>query len=246
LGRDIYIAYYCANSLNLRWGTDMNDRPWRDSQGHTLADFVRPSVAVDTAALSLDPDLGLVVLEVHRPDGPGWALPGTFLHERETLAHAVDRSLREKANVRGLQPRQLHVFDDPDRDERGWVLSVAHVEVVRLDRLASRFVETTRLMPAAAPGRLSFDHRIIIERAVEDLRLRYRGEPDPDRLLGDEFTLRELRLAHEAIAGEELKRDAFRRTMKLHLDETGMAITAGRGRPAELFRRGRKAQSRRR
>jgi 8-oxo-dGTP diphosphatase len=215
----------------------MDDRLWRDSQGHALADFVRPSVAVDTAVLSLDPNLGLVVLEVHRPDAPRWALPGTFLHERETLAHAVDRSLREKASVRGLQPRQLHVFDDPDRDERGWVLSVAHVEIVRLDLLASRFADTTRLMPAAAPGRLSFDHRVIVERAVDYLRVRYRGEPDPDRLLGDEFTLRELRLAHEAIAGEQLKRDAFRRTMQRHLDETGMATIAGRGRPAELFRR---------
>ena len=39
--------------------------------------------------------------------------PGTFLHEGETLADAVDRSLRDKANVRGLHPRQLHVFDDP-------------------------------------------------------------------------------------------------------------------------------------
>src|SRR5690348_2934954 len=111
------------------------DRPWRDSQGQTLADYVRPSVAVDTAVLSLDDDAGLVVLEVRRTTGRGWALPGTFLHEGETLADAVGRSLRQKANVRGLHPRQLHVFDDPRRDARGWVLSVAHVEVVPLDRL---------------------------------------------------------------------------------------------------------------
>ncbi len=111
------------------------------------------------------------------------------------------------------------------------------MEVVRLDRLASRFAETTRLIPTAAHGRLSFDHRIIIERAVEDLRVRYRGEPDPDRLLGDEFTLRELRLAHEAVAGVVLQRDAFRRTMDPQLVATGTTITAGRGRPAEAFRR---------
>src|SRR6478672_11103213 len=31
---------------------------------------------------------------------------GTFLRQGETLAGAVDRSLRDKANVRGLHPRQ--------------------------------------------------------------------------------------------------------------------------------------------
>ncbi len=224
----------------------MNDRPWRDSRGRTLADFVRPSVAVDTAVLSLDHDVGLVVLEVRRATGPGWALPGTFLHEGETLADAVDRSLREKANVRGLHPRQLHVFDDPHRDERGWVLSVAHVEVVPLDQLASRFAETTRLMPAWAPGRLPYDHASIIARAVDHLRARYRAEPDPDRLLGHEFTLRQLRLAHEAVAGKELQRDAFRRTMEPRLVPTGKTVTVARGRPAELFRREKRATSPRR
>lgn len=215
----------------------MTDRPWRDTHGRTLADYLRPSVAVDTAVLSLDPDVGLVVLEVRRATGRGWALPGTFLHEGETLAEAVDRSLWKKANVRGLHPRQLHVFDDPHRDERGWVLSVAHVDVVRLDRLASRDAETTRLMPASAPGRLTYDHASIVARAVDHIRTRYLAEPDPDRLLGDEFTLRELRLAHEAVAGVALQRDVFRRNMEPRLIPTGTTITRGRGRPAELFRR---------
>jgi len=224
----------------------MSDRAWRDSHGRTLADFVRPSVAVDTAVLSLDHNVGLMVLQVRRPTGRGWALPGTFLHEGEKLADAVDRSLRDKANICGLQPRQLHVFDDPHRDERGWVLSVAHVDVVRLERLADRFAETTRLMPASAPGRLTYDHASIIDRAVDHLRSRYHSEPDPDRLLADEFTLRQLRLAHEAVAGVPLQRDAFRRAMEPQLVATGTTVTEGRGRPAELFRRKKTATSPRR
>jgi ADP-ribose pyrophosphatase YjhB (NUDIX family) len=223
--------------VDLHRVADMNNRPWRDNHGHTLADYERPSLAVDTAVLSLDHVVGLVVLEVRRPTGPGWALPGTFLHEGETLADAVDRSLHEKANVRGLHPRQLHVFDDPHRDERGWVLSVAHVEVVPIDRLASRFTETTRLMPVRASGRLPYDHASIIARAVDYLRSRYQKEPDPDRLLGDEFTLRQLRLAHQAVAGAEVQRDTFRRTMQPHLVPTGKTVTRLRGRPAALFRR---------
>ncbi len=226
----------------------MSERRYRDSSGRTLEDYPRPSVAVDTAVLTVDDCLGLVVLEVRRPQHEtGWALPGTFLHEGERLADAVDRSLRTKANVRGLRPRQLRVFDDPARDDRGWVLSVAHVQVVRQEQLADRFAETTRLLPIDSPGRLPYDHADIIELAVDDVRVRYREKPDPDGLLGDEFTLRELRIAHEAIAGNALQRDTFRRAMEPHLVATGATTTGGRGRPAELFRRlGAEAPRRRR
>src|SRR5689334_8515917 len=115
--------------------SNMSERKYREASGKSLTDYSRPSVAVDSAVLTVDPHLGLVVLEVRRPRGAGWALPGTFLHEGEVLAEAVDRSLQDKANVRGLHPRQLHVFDALDRDDRGWVLSVAHVDVVRSQQL---------------------------------------------------------------------------------------------------------------
>ena len=139
--------------------------------------------------------------------------------------------------MRGLHPRQLHVFDDPDRDDRGWVLSVAHVDVVRVDQLASRFPTTTRLVPVDSPGRLPYDHADIIARAVEHLRSRYASTPDPDHLLGDAFTMRDLQLAHEQIAGRELQRDWFRRTMEPQLVATGITTSGTRGRPAELFHR---------
>jgi hypothetical protein len=74
----------------------MSENKYRDTSGRNLTDYPRPSVAVDTAVLALDPEQGLVVLEVRRPTGMGWALPGTFIHEGETLAEAVDRSLRAK------------------------------------------------------------------------------------------------------------------------------------------------------
>src|SRR5690349_5482290 len=210
---------------------------YRDSSGRTLTDYPRPSVAVDTAVLTLDEHRGLVVLQVRRENRRGWGLPGTFLHEGERLADAVDRSLRDKANVSGLHPRQLHVFDDPDRDDRGWVLSVAHVDVVQPDRLESRFADDTRLMPVDAPGRLPYDHVSIIARAVEHLQSRYAQWPDPDHLLGEEFTIRDLWLVHQRVAGRELQRDSFRRAMEPQLVATGALTRGGRGRPAELFRR---------
>lgn len=215
----------------------MDNKNHRDTSGRTLGDYPRPSVAVDAAVLTVDPEMGLSVLQVRRTAGRGWALPGTFLHAGETLADAVNRALMNKANVTGLYPRQLHVFDDPNRDDRGWVLSVAHVAVVPPDRLTTRFSATTRLVPVQVPGRLIYDHADIIALAVEDVRARYEATPDPDHLLDDEFTLRDLRLVHEGVVGSALQRDTFRRAMESQLIATGATTAGGRGRPAELFRR---------
>jgi 8-oxo-dGTP diphosphatase len=209
---------------------------YRDSSGRTLADYPRPSVAVDTALLTVLSGEGrLSVLLVRRPDESGWALPGTFLHEGERLIDAVRRSLLDKAGVRGMSPAQLQVFDDPARDSRGWVLSVAHVDVIRADRLAPRLADRTRLVPADRPGRLPYGHEKIIERAAAEVRMRYASIPDPDRLLAAPFTMLELRRLHEAVAGRAVQRDNFRRQMEPQLVGTGQMTSGTRGRPAELF-----------
>jgi len=117
----------------------------------------------------------------------GWRLPGTFVHERETLADAVLRFLRDKAQIEGLRPRQLHVFDAPDRDDRGWVISEAHLVVV-----PEASAPLTQLRPVSEVHGLVLDHDDIIDLAVRTLRAAYRTAPDPERLLGAEFTLLEL------------------------------------------------------
>lgn len=215
---------------------------YRDAAGRTLEDYPRPSVAVDTAVLTLDEGRLCVLLVQSPAEGPdaAWRLPGTFLHPGETLADAVVRSLRDKAGVEGLHPRQLHVFDDPHRDDRGWVLSVAHLDVVQAGRVPA--CPGNRLVPVADVPDLPFDHRAIVGFAVEELRSRYRSAPDPHGLLRPDepdgcFTLRELRLVHEAVAGERLLPDSFRRAMRGALEEAGRLSRGRRGKPAELYRR---------
>ena len=172
----------------------------------------------------------------------GWALPGTFLHLGETLADAVLRSLRDKAGISGRTPRQLHVFDDPQRDPRGWVLSVAHVDVVPDWKLAKALQsDVVRLVPlddlTAGNPKLPFDHPIIFAKGLEYVRVAYAEHPDPGELMREPFTLRELRLVHEVVAGEPLQRDTFRRLMEPQLKETGDMSDGGRGRPSRLFTR---------
>lgn len=195
-----------------------------------LDSFPRPSVAVDTAVLTVSDAGELCVLLL--PGSP-MRLPGTFLHEGETLSDAVLRSLREKAGVRGLAPRQLHVFDALDRDDRGRVLSVAFVDVVRASSLPAEALT----VPVRSLPPLAFDHDQIVAYAADAVRASYRERPDPSGLLDGPFTLRRLRDVHEAVLGVELLPDTFRRTMLPGLVATGEYSSAGRGRPAELYRR---------
>lgn len=238
-------------------------KPYRDGSGASLADYPRPSVAVDTAVLSLAPRTApvrgapphrLSVLLVRRPvdaTGPQWALPGTFLHEGERLSDAVTRSLSQKAGVTGGHPSQLAVFDDPDRDERGWVLSVAHLAVIpyaALSRVLLAEPGRVRLAPVSRLELLPYDHKAIVAAAVRELRRRYANRPDPERFLGSRFTIRELRNVHEAIAGTTLQheakagtlqKDTFRRAMEPYLRGTGTLSSGTVGRPSQRFGRAR-------
>ncbi|MEO6629481.1 MAG: NUDIX domain-containing protein [Aquihabitans sp.] len=245
--------------------------------GDSSVDQANPRDRASTArGVQADADLALVVLLLRRAASPSqgdWGLPGSFVRERERLDDAVLRTLSEKCGIEGLEPRQLHVFDDPKRDDRGWVISVAHTDVVLVDALldARSTRDDLALAPVLAgphtddappaamlaepPGvseaepvvldlpdgqrTLPFDHAEIVALAVGDLRDRYRTAPDPAGLAGESFTLLELRRVHEAVLGEPLQKDTFRRQMLGAITEVeGDGPRVGTvGRPARLYRR---------
>lgn len=224
----------------------------------------RPSLAIDVAVLTVVPEgpdgaPALAVLLLRRDAAPkagAWGLPGSFVRERERLAGAVLRTLADKCGISGLAPRQLHVFDDPGRDDRGWVVSVAHVDVVPVERIEPALAARDDLAlapiaprgtngagatsPVDVPGRqtsLPFDHDEIVALAVDDLRERYRAAPDPGGLVREPFTFLALRRTHDAVIGEPQQKDTFRRQMLPLLVEDGEIARGGVGRPARLYRR---------
>jgi hypothetical protein len=137
-------------------------------------------------------------------------------------------------------PRQLQVFDEPGRDDRGWVLSVAHVDVVPLAALEGALKsDGVRLASVTAEtdlvAGLPYGHAEIVAKAVEWLRAAYREAPDPGELLDGPFTLKDLRDLHEAVAGTPLMRDTFRRFMEPQLQGTGLMSDGTRGRPSRLW-----------
>jgi 8-oxo-dGTP diphosphatase len=205
---------------------------WRDPSGRTLADYPHPSIAVDVALLTVREDR-LCVLLHGKHDGL-WYLPGRFVRIDETLREAALLALREKVGVTGQEPEQLHVFDALDRDSRGRVITVAHVDLVPAKLLGTA---TGAPVPVDELPQLAFDHREIVHKAVERVQAEYRERPDQRRLLGERFTLFELQRVHEAVLGERLQKDTFRRRMLPGLQETDTVQRGSVGKPARLFRR---------
>jgi ADP-ribose pyrophosphatase YjhB (NUDIX family) len=225
---------------------------WRDASGRTLADYPRPSLAVDVVLLTVrtddEGDRQLCVLLHQREEGPDdgqWSLPGSFVREGERLVGAVQRTVADKLSLRTRAPRQLAVFDDPDRDSRGHVVSVAHVDLLPEEELlgqdGSRWtlapVDGTRLRLPGRQRRLPFDHDLVVGAALDWARSRYERRPDPSRLLHEPFTLRELRRLHEAVLGRELFKDTFRRRMEPQLVLTDQKSSGVRGPRAAMYRR---------
>lgn len=206
---------------------------WRDSSGRHLSDYDHPSVAVDVAVLTYS-DEQLRVVVVKRPDG-ALVLPGAFLHSRERLADAAARAL-SKADLSRVDFRQLAVFDDPDRDDRGWVLSVGHLAVMPVGELPAK-ARLVDIVDGVVTEPLLFDHALILERAVQILREQYGAAVDPNGLCGRQFTVLELRRLYEALFGHPLPKDSFRRYVLPHLEDTGAVNSEVVGRPAAVFRR---------
>jgi 8-oxo-dGTP diphosphatase len=79
--------------------------------------------------------------------------------------------------------------------------------------------ESPRQLRVVVPGRqqrLPYDHNAIVTEAVRWARAAYVDRPDPSGLLGESFTLYELRKLHEAVLGERETpgKDTFRRRME--------------------------------
>jgi ADP-ribose pyrophosphatase YjhB (NUDIX family) len=224
-----------------------------------LETFPRPSLAVDPAILSVE-DGRLITLLWRRENPPGegeWALPGVFVNESESLEAAVARGLATKAGITDrVSTHQMLTWNNPGRDPRGWVVTVAYLVPLHAARAASangsteRFVVEVPRRPAAdmavrllGPNgelvRPAFDHDQILGHVVWRLRDQIWRSDIALELLPKKFTLRELQQVFEAVLGRPLNKDSFRRRVTQTMDlvrPTGELEEGVDHRPAELYR----------
>jgi 8-oxo-dGTP diphosphatase len=202
--------------------------------------YPRPSLTVDCVVFGIGGG-ELQVLLVERGDEPfvgRWALPGGFVHvsdegtKGERSADAARRELTEEAGIGVAHMEQLATFDEPNRDPRGRVVSIAYMALVRSSDHALRAgsdAANASWWPAEHLPRLAFDHKEIVKYALARLRAKVRYAPIGFALLSPDFALSELQALYETVLG----RAVDKRTSASVSSRWGSWRTRGRRRPAE-------------
>jgi 8-oxo-dGTP diphosphatase len=168
-----------------------------------------------------------------------WALPGGFVGRRESSRDTVVRKLQEKTGMPPIYVEQLQTYDEPYRDVRGWVPSVAYLALVPATLLPEQTDTDAAWHSVRSLPRLPFDHGTMVADGLERLRGKLWYSNVAVGLLPPRFAMREALNVYAAISDRSFPRlDNFARDL-LHtglVRGTGARGEAPRGGPRpELF-----------
>jgi len=110
------------------------------------------------------------VVLVRRKNPPlGWALPGGFVDEGESLEAAAVREALEETCLHVELTRQFHTYSDPTRDPRSHTISTVYLAVASGEPHGADDAEEARVFPYdELPSKLVFDHAAILEDVIHE------------------------------------------------------------------------------
>lgn len=196
-------------------------------------DFI-PHLSIDSVIFGFHQDqLKVLLLRVH--DSGVWSLSGGFVRMDEGIDPAALRILRERTGLENVYLEQYHTFGHEDRSKKNTlaeILDFGHTEEFRNSWLNKRFVsigyyalvDFSKVNPTPDPFSdkaewfdlkdlppMIFDHREMIDKALESLRANLDTKLVGFNLLPETFTMPELQSLYETILGYPLRRNNFQR-----------------------------------
>ncbi|MEO6722406.1 MAG: NUDIX domain-containing protein [Ferruginibacter sp.] len=203
-------------------------------------------VAVDAVVFGYSKNEGVSVLLIKRKYPPyknSWAIPGGFILEEESLEAAVKRELSEETGIKVNYLEQLYTFGAPKRDPRQRIISIAYFALVK-----SSMFQQLKASTDAADAQwfninklptLAFDHKEILQTAIERIRAKIRYQPIGFELLDKNFPFVDLEKLYSTLLNRQIDRRNFtKKILSLGLlEDTGqLSVGAGAGRPSKIYR----------
>lgn len=204
-----------------------------------VAELYHPGFSVDCVVFGFnDNKLQVLLVKRHSIDTK-WGLPGGGMRHNETAEEAASKTLQARTGIEGIFLRQFHLFSDVNRgdlERRKKILESEGVEDLDNHWLTKyrfitlgfyaliKFDEYTMLQPERSDDEAKWfeidnipemiiDHRQILDKALDTLRLQLDHEPIGYNLLPDKFSMPELQKLYETILGAKLERSNLKKRM---------------------------------
>ena len=172
-------------------------------------------LAVDCIIFGFN-DNRLELLLIHRgfePEMGTWSLIGGFIGNDEDLDEAANRVLYGLSGLKNIYMEQVKTFGKSGRDPSARVVSTTYSAMILKSQYNQALVNkyNAKWFPIDALPELVFDHREMVDSAINRLRRRVRNYPIAFNLLPSKFTLPQLQALYEGILDEPIDKRNFRR-----------------------------------
>lgn len=220
-----------------------------------------PNISVDCVIFGFDfNQLNVLLVERKLEDEQNgkilvddWTLTGYHIFEDEDFDTAAARILKGLSGLDNIYLEQFYAFGAIKRvngpNDALWlshqhegfserIVTVGYFSLI--DNTTVTLLHNNRNVkwfPITELPELGFDHKEILEKALEKLRTKLRSEPIGFELLPEKFTLSQLQRLYEVVLGTKFDRRNFRKKvlqMKyvIPLDEKQKGV---KHKPAQLF-----------
>lgn len=212
---------------------------------YNINDFKNPLFTVDSVLFTVEKN-SLKVLLVKRANEPfkgRWGLPGGFvdIEHDDTTDMTARRKLKEKTSVNPQYLEQLQTLSGLNRDPRGFSVTLVYYALVA-EQHASPHIETVEdaqwvNIEDLASLAVAFDHKHIVELAIERLRQKALYSMVPVYCLPEHFTVGQLKTVIESIIGKSIQRKSLIRRIEASgmLETLDEKVKSG-GRLAQLYK----------
>jgi len=174
--------------------------------------YPHPALTVDAILFKYSGN-ELKVLFIQRGIEPykgKWAFPGGFVEENETVEDAIKRELMEEVSISVESLQQFYTASAPERDPRGWTVSVVFIGFVGVDNSivkAGDDASNAKWYSLNKLPVLAFDHHEILSKARLFLSELVRKSVINDSLLPSVFLLEQLHSLYFEIIGSAEETD---------------------------------------